>query len=320
MSMTFEGRVQPRYEYERNPAEGNHSTFFLRRLRVDLRGHVYSPELTYRIMPEWSRTAGLRDGWANYRLHDAAQIRIGQYHPLFAWERDSSSIRHLFVERSSANNEFQWNDGRDLGVMLHGELSEQVRYAVGVFGGEGREVRRTRSDGNLYTARLTYTPIGAYPRTEALVTPVDGLNLAFGLGAGYNTKNTPRDDAWQDANVFGSTADAHLQINRWSVHSMGFYRDVDPRDGLPSYDGSGLTLQAGYLFVPDLLLGSLRYSYSEPNTEQDFGKVREVIVGFQLYHFGHGSKVHIEGGRIERHDGTDWVETDGIRVQYLLVL
>lgn len=318
-SLNIRGRIQPRYEYERREGDSDHSSFSLRRLRLTFEGHAYTPDLTWKIMPEWSRGASLRDGFANYRFNDFAQVRLGQYQVPFAWERDSSSTRHQFVERSTANNVFQWNDGRDLGLMLHGNLHEQLRYAVGVFGGEGRERSATRSTGNLYTGRLTYTPIGTYPGSEALLQPVEGANLAFGIGLGTNTKNTPRDDAWQDANVLAATADTHLQVNRISAHLSGFYRDVNPRNDDPSYDGTGYTVQAGYLLVPDRLFASLRYSYAKPNSDVSEDKEREVMAGLQIYHFGHGSKIHLEAGRAQIHNGNEWLDTDIIRTQYQLL-
>lgn len=318
-SLNIRGRIQPRYEYERREGESDHSSFLLRRLRLTFEGQAYTPELTWKIMPEWSRGAGLRDGWVNYSFNDFAKLRLGQYQVPFAWARDSSSTRHQFVERSVANNEFQWNDGRDLGLMLHGNLHEQVRYAVGVFGGEGRERLETRSTGNLFTGRVTYAPVGSYPGSEALVQPVEHANVAFGLGLGYNTKNTPRDNTWQDANVFGATADAHFQADRFSTHLTGFYRDVEPRNIDPSYDGTGYTFQAGYLLVPERLFANLRYSYAEPNSDVNEDKQREIMAGVHIFHLGHGSKVQVEAGRIQLHDGNEWLDTEIIRTQYQLL-
>lgn len=318
-SLNVGGRIQARYEYERREGASDHSSFLLRRLRLTFEGYAYTPDLTWKIMSEWSRGAGLRDGWANYSFNDAAELRLGQYSVPFAWERDSSSTRHQFVERSVANNEFQWNDGRDLGLMLHGDMNERVRYGIGVFGGEGRERAETRSTGNLYTGRITYTPIGDYPNSEALLQPVEGKNLAFGLGLGYNTKNTPRGDAWQDANVFGSTAEAHFQADRFSAHLAGFYREVDPRGADPRYDGTGYTVNAGYLLLADRLFANLRYSHAEPNSDTREDKQREMLAGLHIYHFGHGSKLQVEVGRAQLHNGTEWLDTDIVRTQYQLL-
>jgi hypothetical protein len=323
-SLQLGGRIQPRYEYERRENAANLSSFFIRRIRLDFRGHASTPDLTYRIIPELARTASLRDGYINYRRQAGLEIRFGQFSVPFGWERDVSSSRHQFVERSLANGEFEWKDGRDLGVMVHGKPHETLRYGIGLFGGEGQNVRRTTTDGHLFTTRITYAAQGEFPESEALVQPVPEQNLSFGLGLGYANKNAARDwHPWspgsQTAQVFTATADAHLQMNRFSNHLIGFYRDVDTRHGAPSYDGFGATLQAGYLILPDRLFGSIRFGYSEPNTGETRGKERELLLGFQLFQFGHNAKMHFEVGRLQSHNDDTWLDADIFRTQYQLL-
>lgn len=310
------GRVQPRYEYERRDGQADHSSFFIRRARLDFRGHAHGRALTWRIMPELARTATLRDAWLDYAFSDAVRIRFGQYSVPFNWARDSSSSRHQFIERPVANNDFQWNDGRDIGVMLHGDIGERVRYGIGAFGGEGGNVRRTGSNGNLFAGRVTFAPVGSYPSSEALVQRVDGANVAFGLGAGINRKHTTAD--WQDADVTGLAADAHYQAGPFSAQLAGYYRDVDPRASA-AFDGNGYTAQAGMLIVPGRIFGGLRYSRSEPDGDVPAGAGRELLAGLQVYHDGHGAKVHLEAGRLRRHDGAGWRDTRLVRVQYQLL-
>ncbi len=61
------GWVQPHYEYTTSTGDDDDSSsFFMRRVRVDIRGHVFTPALTFRIMPEFARTANLSDAWINY--------------------------------------------------------------------------------------------------------------------------------------------------------------------------------------------------------------------------------------------------------------
>lgn len=296
----------------------------MRRIRLDFRGHASTPDLTYRIIPELARTASLRDGYINYRRPEGIEIRFGQFSVPFGWERDASSSRHHFVERSLANGEFEWKDGRDLGLMVHGQPNESIRYGIGLFGGEGQNVQKTTTDGHLLTTRITYAARGDFPESEALVQPVPEQNVTLGLGLGYANKNAARDwHPWspgsQTAHVFTATADAHLQIDRFSNHLIGFYRDVDTRDGAPSYDGFGATLQAGYLILPDRLFGSIRFGYSEPNTGETVGKEREFLLGFQIFQFGHNAKMHFEVGRLQSHNGDTWLDTDIFRTQYQLL-
>lgn len=324
-SLSIGGRVQPRYQYRRPQQASDTSSFSLRRLRLEFRGHAYTKDLTWLITPELSGTASLRDGWVNFKFSDRAQLRIGQYNVPFAWQRDVSSNRHQFVERSAANDQFQWADGRDIGLMLHGDLSPDWQYKVGIFGGEGRNVTTTSTTGHLYTARLTFAAMGDYPRQEALVSPVEDVNLAFGAGLGYADNNAARN--WypyaagppQRADVFSTTGDVHLQTGPVSTNLVGFFRSVDPRQGGDSYRGTGFTVQAGYLIVPERLFAAIRYSAAKPNTDHNLGRERELLAGVQIYHLGHDSKFHVEAGQIKNHDGQTWLETDIFRVQYQLL-
>jgi hypothetical protein len=323
-SLSLGGRLQPRYEYERREGASNLSSFSMRRIRLDFRGHAHSPDLTYRIMPELARTASMRDGYVNYRKNEGLELRFGQFSVPFSWEREVSSNRHQFMERSLAHAEFEWKDGRDLGLMLHGEPKENLRYGVGIFGGDGQNVSKSSTDGHLLTARLGASARGEFPESEVLVTPLDEPNLTFGLGIGYANKNAARDwHRWtpdnQTAHLFTTTADAHFQLNRFSSHLMGFYRDVETREGAPAYDGFGATLHVAYLLRPERLSGSLRYSYSEPNRSQRQERARELLAGLQLFQFGHNAKIYFDLGRIQRHDGNQWIDTDTFRTQYQLL-
>ena len=73
------GRVQARYEYRSSAVDGDTSSFFLRRVRLDFRGHLGDERLTFRIMPELAGTATLRDGWINWAFDRALQVRVGQF-------------------------------------------------------------------------------------------------------------------------------------------------------------------------------------------------------------------------------------------------
>jgi hypothetical protein len=329
-SLNIRGRIQPRFEYE-STEQADLTRFRLRRARLDVRGHAYSPDLTYRLMPELGTTATLRDAWVDYRLVDAVRVRAGQYNVPFAWERDTSSNRQQFLERSPGNDEFQWpTGGRDIGLMVHGDLHERVGYGVGVFGGEGRNRVAPPTEGVLLSGRVSWAALGQYPHSEALLEPVEGVNFAVGAGAWYANQSrvaewypwgdTAPDDDPQAADIWATTADLHLQVARASVHLSGFFRNVDARPSAPSsYDGFGATAQVGFLIVSRRLFGALRYSRAEPDQDRDEFKRQEFMGGFQLYQYGHGAKVHVEAGRQMAHDGTDWHDTDLVRVQYQLL-
>lgn len=320
-SVTLQGRVQARYEYLEEDQAPNTSAFSLRRVRLDLSGHTLNPDITWRIMPELNRSASLRDGWINYRFSNTHQIRVGQFNVPFAWERDASSSRQQFVEFSVANNEFQWADGRDIGVMAHGRIGDRFRYGTGVFGGNGRNVEQGATTGHLYTGRVSYDWLGSYPNTEALITPVNGIQLATGLGLGYANRNTARDWTEDDesAAITSLTADLHLLTGGFSGHLMGFYREVDPSAPTQSYEGAGYTIQAGHLLIPNRMFASFRYSYSEPNKDEQLGRIKESMLSIQLFQHGHQLKLHLEAGRERSHNELEWRTSRMLRSQVQLL-
>ncbi len=322
------GRIQPRFEYERREGDDNVSRARFRRLRLDFRGHVIDENLTFRIMPELRDNARLDTAYINFRFSDAVQIRAGQFNVPFAWERDSSSSRHQLTERSTANNEFQWpgGGGKDVGATIHGRFAEDVRYAAGVFGGEGRNLSGEGTEGVMVSGRVTWSLLGEYPGSEALVQPVERTNLSFGAGAWYAHQSAVRDwypwddDEGQTANAFANTVDAQWQKGRFSAYAAGFFRRVNPReDGFSTFNGVGFNVQGGYLILRERLFGGLRYSQAAPDDTVDEGKTREVIGGLQIYHNGHRSKVHLEAGWEQRHDADDWRDTEIVRMQYQLL-
>lgn len=327
LSMTFGGRFQLRYEMGLDDFEPGHSSFFLRRLQPDIRGEAFGGDLSFRLMPDLSRQASLRDGWVSYRFSDGLQLRAGQFTVPFNWERHAPPTRHNFVERSVANDQFQAATGRDIGLMVHGNPVDRFHYGVGVFSGQGINQRFSDTTGHLFSGRIAYALAGEYPLTEVLVRPAEEMNLAIGAGAYLAIDNTARD--WNplfdfddptaeppgsEANVLSTTADLHLQISRFSMHLAGFFWNVSPT--AESYQGFGYTGHLGALILPERLLATARYSESRPDLDEEELSRREVLLGVQIFHRGNDSKFHVEAGQTSEHDGDVWQNGQVIRAQY----
>lgn len=331
------GRFQPRYEFETTGEEftPEHSSLYLRRARLDFWGHVFTPELTFRLMPELSRTATLRDGWLNYRFADWLEIKTGQFQVPFAAERDASSNRHQFMERSRANNEFEWPTGRDIGVGLHGVFADRFRYSVGGFSGQGRNAAESTSVGHLVSGRLTGALAGEYPEAEALVEPAAGLNAAVGIGT-YLAWNNDVRDWWgrgddvsaTPADVLTGTADVHFQWRRLSMNLAGFAQGVrlteSGDDGaeeiaVDSYRGFGVNGHVGALLIPKRLFAAVRFSDAVPREKTPQLRSREITAGVQLFQRGHAAKLLVDAGR-HRIDEADTRQIIHLfRMQYQLL-
>lgn len=326
-SLRVRSRFQLRYLLETDGSDPQHSSFYLRRLQPDIQGHAFSEDLTFRLMPDFSRTASLRDGWVSYRFHDAFQLRAGQFNVPFTWERHLPPTRQQFVERSVANNHFQWPTGRDLGLMVHGNPLDNLRYGVSVVSGQGINAARSETAGHAITGRVVFTPAGRYETSEVLIRPAEDLNLSIGGGGYFAFDSTAREwNLWDgavgtEADVWGATTDVHLRWSRLSMHLAGFFRDVRPDTAemaapIQSYDGFGYTAHAGVLVVPELLFASVRHSATTPVFRDDVGRQMETLGGLQFFHRGHASKLHLESGVRSDHDGHGFDHNYLVQLQY----
>lgn len=223
--------------------------------------------------------------------------------------------------------------------MAHGEPIDEIRYGVGIFSGQGSNVRRSNSAGHLVSGRVVYTPVGEYQTSEVLVEPLDTFNLSFGAGAFYTNENSARDWAPQsagrplNADILSTTADAHIRWNRISAHISGFYRDVAPGavnfenagpdadpEALDNFEGLGATGNLGVLIIPRRLTANFRYSEAQPDLETDVARQREALAGVHVFHRGNNSRFLLEGGVEGEHDGdADWDYDGLLRLGYQLL-
>ena len=338
-SLQARGYFQLYYDFRATDGEPDHSSMSFRRLRADIRGHAFTEDLTFRLMPEFARQTALADGWVSYRFSDAINLRAGQYNVPFNWERHVSSLNQLYSERSAANNEFQWPGGRDIGVMAHGDLTDWFRYGVGIYSGQGANAARSGSTGHLVTGRAMFTPLGEYPGSEVPIEPTEDVNVSFAVGAFYAHQNSARDwarwhaDEPMDANVASSTADAHLQWSVLSVHLSGFHRHVTPGatvadpelpdDAQPApigrHEGVGVTGHLGAVVVPERLTLAARYSTARPNLDVDDAARRQALGGVHLFHRGLDSRLQAEAGLDSTHNGDRWVDSLAVNLNYQLI-
>ncbi len=322
-SLGIQGRLQPRYSYEHLDDERDRSSFRFRRIRVDLRGHAYDERLTFRLMPEISRSYSLRDGWLNYEFLHGHGFRAGQYNIPAFLERSISTNRHAMLERSTANDIFQWpTGGRDIGLMSHGSFGS-LGYATGVFGGGGRNNEGTDTSGHLFSGRFTYAFLGSYPRSLALTEPVEGFNLAAGAGGYYANNNALQhwsnftvqtSDARADAASMG--ADITLQHGIFTGAIQGFYWEIDPGDDADTYYGTGYSAEAGVLILAERLFAGYRHSWADPNHGERTFRQRENALALTWYHFGHGAKLTAEFSLLDGRGGERWNRDRVTRIQY----
>jgi len=301
--LTFGGRVQPRYQFDQ-PLEGEStSSFFLRRVRLDVQGHLFDDRLTFRVMPELARTATLRDGWVNYAFGPMLQVRTGQLVVPFHWHRFMSGNRQQFAERSVPSETFGFPNGYDVGVALHGRNPENtLSYGVGLFDGAGRNVRESNSAGNMASGRITWAPVGELPREEPDQRHSEELGVSLGMGLQAASRNEAR--AWDlgrstagnsRADWIAATGDVSVRRRGASAFVEGYLRRVRPDDpDVGTYSGVAHTLGAGYFVVPRRYEIVGRRSELWLDRQAAGTRVRQVGLGVNAYHQGHLWKTHVQ--------------------------
>lgn len=302
-TLNIGGWIQPRYEFSLRDDAENLSSFYLRRVRLDVRGQVIWPELTYRVMPEMARTANLRDAWLNYAFSPSAQVRVGQFTVPFQWHRYVGPRRQHFAERGVPSETFGFPTGRDVGIMLHGQNpAGTLGYALGVFDGFGRNTALSNSDGHMASGRLTWAALGPLPREESDLARREEPGLSLGLGIQGANKNEAR--AWdlgrspaanRRADYVAGTADVSLRWMGFSLAADGYLRQVSPDDpAVDSYSGWGFMITSGFFILPQRLEAVARFSELRLDADVEETRRREAGLGVNIYHRGHDVKTRIQ--------------------------
>ncbi|MFN3201530.1 MAG: porin [Bradymonadia bacterium] len=242
-------------------------------------------------------------------------VRIGQYKLPFSRQRVISSGKLQFVDRSIVNREF--NIDRDIGFDLRSENFlglDRLRYAVGLYTGEGHSSFAQSDFGMLYLARIEYLPFGMFDDySESDLkhwhSPKLSLGLAYShlaegkgsrgiLGAPFEDGGTIDNDT--------ITADLMFKWRGWSVLWEGFARAGERNHGgaldeqgqlmeiAPTRDGLGWMIQAGYMITPQGLEVAGRYSEIHGDDESSLSDQREAGGAISYYFDGHPFKVQAD--------------------------
>lgn len=342
--LQIRARVQTRYDLEAPHAEGEEleQVLQIRRMRLQLRGHVYGEHNRYYIQfgfsprdmtgglvaPEGSiRRNPIRDARLEFDHLRDFTVWVGQMKVPFSRQRVISSGDQQFVDRSLANEVF--NLDRDLGLQARsqdvGGLGGRLGYQVGVFMGDGRNVFELDTPGLLYVGRIEVRPLGEFEDGDE---PDLGRSAKPGisLGGAY----AYHDDAPGERGVHGSvpadggTTDIHHAtadlLGKWrglSVQGAFHWRKArrrNPGDAVdemdvpipvaPPLDAVGWLGQVGWL-VPKIDLELLaRYSGARRlgNESGELAFRDELGGGLGYYFFGHGLKLQLDYFRLWNAD------------------
>ncbi len=307
------------------------NALFIRRARLQLKGEfpyklTFAMQLAFAPLDmEADQPNVLRDLYAGWAPLRDLSFRVGQMKVPFDVQRVVSSSSLQFVDRSLVTAEL--NLDRDVGLVAYSDdflgVGQRLRYAIGVFGGDGRN-RIGTNVGLLYAARIRYSPLGAMDdKTEGDPDRDARPRLAFGVAGARNiatnrprsTTGTPYRLADTTVSYTHATGDVHFKWYGVSLLSSIYWRQadltIDPVTGVASAAHNGLVgtsqvteysrsgwgwfVQAGGYVTPWLELVA-RYGDVRPlgPTDPSFVRQREVGGGANFMFMRHDLKLQTD--------------------------
>lgn len=324
-SLNLRVRVQVRGTVTDGASDDDATTeIAIRRMRVVLQGNALGPALTYYVQLSFANLDNeadlrlpLRDAYVTWNPGGGVNLRVGQMKVPFSRQRVVSSSALQMVDRSVVVSEL--NLDRDVGVQMFSRSiagSNRFGYAVGVFGGEGRN-RLGRSAGLLYSARLETWPLGPFDdMVESDQNRRPAWRLAIAGNLGYNQRtNRPRSTigvpyAAGDFSYRHAAIDAVLKGHGWSLQGEWLRRNADADirsvvvSGQPativSRSAAGAYLQAGRMLSPRLeLSGRASLLVPDSGTDPALTRTNERTVGVSYFVRHHDLKVQGDVGRLD---------------------
>ena len=151
--------------------------FTWRRGRVSLEGRIYD-DLEYEVERDLRDDDNpWKDVFLDYGRFDQAEFRAGKFKVPFGRDQLTGTFENNFISRSLIGT--QLTPGRDIGVMVHGELAgEKVSYSAGWFEHDGDNVQVGEEE----------APVDGLVAGRVIVAPWEATRgLARHMEFGFNT-------------------------------------------------------------------------------------------------------------------------------------
>lgn len=236
--------TQPRLERD------DRTGFDMQRLRLVLKGHAFSPDLTYFLQLRADAHAGydvsIRDAYVNYRFRDEFQFKVGIFKVPATLARATSCKHFQFVDRPMFEAVFGLNRGT--GVQFWGQLFEKrVEYFLSVTNSFVRYPNRTitpdpsETDNNPAIAfRAVWHALGDKPgkdlKIEADLEFHESPALDFAFHYAFNNDDgdlrgvrIPFPSRSALPGGFGLTTTNGLQINQFGLAAAFKWRGFSAR-------------------------------------------------------------------------------------------
>lgn len=319
-SLRLGSRLQFRYTYDNPEAGVETSSFTVRRAKMIAEGHAHAPWLTYKIQFEAVGTPRLDDYYLDVVYFPSASLKFGQFKVPFSRQRQTSTGKFQFLERSLATDEFQQD--RDQGIELHGNVGRSFfSYHLAVFNGNGPNTSANENGGHLYVARAEINPLGAFGYEEPDVGWSETPKVALGGGYALNERKTVL-VAGKPVNedILSESIDLAAKYRGFSIVGEYFSKRETPEpSSMKKVDKEGFYTQAGYFVLPRRLEVAGRYSVVNPDKDVEHDLTQEISGAVSYFFAGHDLKVQADYSRLLTEAASGDLQENRARVQFQLV-
>ena len=323
--------------------QSNESEFLVRRARLKFDGYAFSPKLEYKLelglsnrdisgASEFTSNAPryILDAVIKWHFAPNFELWFGQTKLPGNRERVISSGNMQMVDRSLLNSRF--NIDRDMGIQLRHKFNLSEKFVVkeifAISQGEGRNITTGNLGGHQYTSRLEILPFGEFAsdgdysgsdlKREKTPKLAIGATYDFNNNAVKNRSNQgsymANDVGFYETNISTVFVDAMFKYDGFSLMAEYSNRDAkDPyaknSDGTLTGDevqvGSGLNLQAGYLFKSNWEVSGRYTNIALDKTITGKDTENQYTLGVSKYIVGHKLKVQTDISHLEVANGTN---------------
>ncbi len=280
-------------------------TYELHRRRIGVEGRLFN-RIEFQIEREMQEGGPWRDVYANVRVGEPFEVRVGKFKIPFGLEETTNTMDLDFIYRTRGSDELA--PARDKGVMAHGRLGRLFEYEFGGFKGDGDNARVNEpvfllpgesapESGRTFAGRVVATPFGRG----------GGAKPRFGLAA---TSSTIAEglNSLRGKTVFGSTFFHRMYVSgdrirlgaeaEWKPGPFGLrgeyirVTEERARQGLGDVDLSDLVEQAWYVSGTWVLTGERKSGGVEPRKSLLQGGAGAVEIGtrFESLRFSSASR------------------------------
>lgn len=245
--------------------------FRVRRLRVTWDGNAFAKWMKYSLQYDFSRNGELKDLKLTFAKNKEYMLTMGQYKVPFNREVLNSSSALQMVGRSIITDNFEYD--RDIGVGVFGLLNDgMIRYDLGLFQGEGVNVKNDKGDtGLLWAGRVQAAFLGGNAKkVKENFTKKPTLMVGAAI-AGINVESDGEDLKDSNLGINGGrefaagrvtsfTADVNYRDPKFNLTGEYIGRWAAPEgDGDTAYD-YGFRVQGGFFVMPKKLELASRYA------------------------------------------------------------